>query len=84
VLNMQVGIRKLLLVGIGVILWVICLSRNDIVVDKSSVLSHMQVIYGGTHCVRMWSLFQKEEERKMLQQACSPLENCDNGNLRYT
>jgi hypothetical protein len=46
---MNGGIRKLLLVGIGAMLWVVWLSRNDIAFDKKLVLSYMQVIYKGTH-----------------------------------
>jgi hypothetical protein len=57
VLNMQGGMRKLLLVGIGAILWAIWLSQNDIAFDKLPVFSHMQVIYRDTHWARMWSLF---------------------------
>jgi hypothetical protein len=49
VLNMQGGMQKLLLVGIGVILLAVWLSQNNIVFDKSLVLSHMH----GTHWARM-------------------------------
>jgi hypothetical protein len=72
---MNGGIRKLLLVGIGAMLWVIWLSRNDIAFDKKSVLSYMQVIYKGTHWTRTWLVFQKEAQRKALQNACRLLEN---------
>jgi hypothetical protein len=34
ILNMNGGMRKLLLVGIGIMLWAVWLSRNDIVFDK--------------------------------------------------
>jgi hypothetical protein len=40
VLNMNGGMRKLLLVGIVVMLWVVWLSWNDIVFDKKPVLSY--------------------------------------------
>jgi hypothetical protein len=50
ILDMNGHMRKLLLVGIGIILFATWLSRNDIVFDKKHDLSYMQVInYKGTH-----------------------------------
>jgi hypothetical protein len=37
------------LVGIGAMLWAICLSRNDAVFDKIPIYSSMHVIFRGTH-----------------------------------
>jgi hypothetical protein len=74
ILNINGNMRKLILVGIGAILWGIWLSRNNVVFDKSLVLSYMQVIYGATHWTRTWSLFQKEEEHQKLQGARCLLE----------
>jgi hypothetical protein len=66
ILNINGNMRKLILVGIGAILWGIWLSRNDVIFDKSSILSYMQVIYRATHWTRTWSIFQKEEDRQKL------------------
>jgi hypothetical protein len=41
--------RKLLLVGVGDMFWSIWLSRNDIVFNKTSILSYMQVIFRATY-----------------------------------
>jgi hypothetical protein len=46
-LNMNSRTRKLVLVGIGTMLWSMWLSRNDITFDKKPILSYMQVIYVG-------------------------------------
>jgi hypothetical protein len=71
VLNMNGGMRKIFLVGIGSMLWAIWLSWNDIALDKKTVL---YILYIGNllgpYWTRMWSVFQKEEECKALQNAC--------------
>jgi hypothetical protein len=41
--------RKLLLVGVGDMFWSIWLSQNDIVFNKTSILSYMQVIFRATY-----------------------------------
>jgi hypothetical protein len=74
ILNINGNMRKLILVGIGAILWGIWLSRNDVVFDKRQVLSYMQVIYRATHWTKTWAIFQKEEDRQKLQDACRLLE----------
>jgi hypothetical protein len=74
VINMKRSLRNLFLVGIGAMLWAIWLSRNDIIFNKSPGLSYMQVIFRGTHWTRVWSAFQKENERRVLQNACRLLE----------
>jgi hypothetical protein len=55
------------------LLWAIWLSQNDIASDKKNSFV-MQIIYKGTHWTRLWPLFQKEEEHKLLQDACHLLE----------
>jgi hypothetical protein len=74
VINMKRSLRNLFLVGIGAMLWAIWLSRNDIIFNKSPGLSYMQAIFRGTHWTRVWSAFQKENERRVLQNACRLLE----------
>jgi hypothetical protein len=66
--------RKLVLVGIGAMLWSLWLSRNDIAFGKKPILSYMQLIYRGTYWTRTWSLFQKEDKRKSIEDACRLLE----------
>jgi hypothetical protein len=72
--NINSSKRQLLFAGIGAMLWGVWLSRNDVVFNKSPILSSMQVIYRGTHWARTWSLFQKEEDRHLLLSACRSIE----------
>jgi hypothetical protein len=41
--------RKLLLVGVSDMFWSIWLSWNDIVFNKTSILSYMQIIFRATY-----------------------------------
>jgi hypothetical protein len=66
--------RKLLLVGLGAMLWSIWLSQNDIVFNKTSISSYMQVIFRATYWTRTWSVFQKEEHQVFLCLACRLME----------
>jgi hypothetical protein len=74
ILNINGSMRKLILVGIGTILWGVWLSQNAVAFDKKPILSYMQVIYMATHWARTWSLFQEEEARQQLQDVCCLLE----------
>jgi hypothetical protein len=50
------------------------LSRNDVIFYKMSISSYMQVIFIGTHWARTWAVFQKEEKRHIIQDACQKIE----------
>jgi glutamine synthetase type III len=71
---MNLRSKCLLYVGIGAMFWGMCLSRNDVIFNKTSISSYMQVIFRGTHWARTWALFQKEENRTAIQAACRLVE----------
>ena len=68
------GPRKLILVGVAAICWVLWLNKNDVVFQNLMANSYLQVIFRGTFWIRQWSLLSKEEEGKMMKQGCSLLE----------
>jgi hypothetical protein len=72
--NMNVKNKRLFYVAIGVMLWSIWLSRNDIVFNKTPISSYLQGIFRGTHWTRMWAKFQKEENQNVLQTTCPVIE----------
>jgi hypothetical protein len=53
--------RKLLLIGMGAILWSIWLNQNDIVFNKTSISTYIHIIFRATYWTRAWSVFQKEK-----------------------
>jgi hypothetical protein len=65
---------QIFLVGIRAMLWVIWLSRTDMVFNKVTISSSMQVIFRGTHWTRTWTKFQKESKRKLLRTICHLIE----------
>jgi hypothetical protein len=72
--NMNLRSKRLLYVGIGAMFWGMWLNRNDVIFNKTSISSYMQVIFRGTHWARTWALFRKEENRTAIQAACRLVE----------
>jgi hypothetical protein len=62
-------------------LWAMWLSHNDIVFNKISISSSMQVIFWGIYWTRTWANFQKDQSKKTLQSAWSD-RILDNGDFR--
>ena len=44
--------RSLILMGVSAVCWAIWLSRNDIVFDKASIQSCLQIFFRATHWIR--------------------------------
>ena len=63
-------IRKQILVGASALCWAIWLNRNEVVFNRTTPNSFMQVIFRGTYWTRSWSLLSKEEERSNLKINC--------------
>jgi hypothetical protein len=76
--------RQIFLVGISTMLWAIWLSRNDIVFNKASISSSMQIIFRETYWKRTWANFQKDQMKNTLQSVCLSDRIHDNGDIRQT
>ena len=72
-----IGLNKKLmykiLVGASAVCWAIWLSRNDMVFNNSRAATPLQVIFRGTHWIRLWALLQKENERPQVTLGCRVL-----------
>ena len=67
--------KSLIMAGVVALCWAIWLSRNDLVFEKCSLKTYMQVLYRGTHWCRFWAQLQKhEEDRTVVKEACRALE----------
>ncbi|WVZ95944.1 hypothetical protein U9M48_041644 [Paspalum notatum var. saurae] len=69
----QGGLKKesLLLFGATGLFWALWLSRNEVVFDKCTPKSFLQVLFRGTYWLRLWAKLQRSEESKQgLLQAC--------------
>ena len=68
-------LKRQLLVGASVVCWAIWLSRNDVVFDKSSTKTYLQVLYRGTHWLRFWAQLQRcDEDKEAVQKAYQTIE----------
>ena len=54
---------------------VIWLSRNDVVFDKSPTKTYLQLLYRGTHWLRLWvQLQRRDEDKEAIQKVCQTIE----------
>jgi hypothetical protein len=68
-------LKRLLLAGASAFCWMIWLSRNDIVFDKFSIKTFLQVLYTGTHRLMFWLQLEKNDQNKeLIHHACFKLE----------
>jgi hypothetical protein len=67
--------RSLLLIGAAALCWSLWLTRNELVFDKCSPKSILQVVFRATHWLRQWGLLQRNEDmKKFIAQGCQKLE----------
>lgn len=62
------------MVGVAAVCWVIWLSRNDVVFERSKPNSCLHVIFRGAYWIRSWAILSKEEERDSLKLGYRSLE----------
>jgi len=68
-------LRRKLLTGASALCWAIWLSRDDIVFDISPSKIYMQVLYRGTHWLKLWARLQRcDEDKEELQEVCRTME----------
>jgi hypothetical protein len=65
---------RLCLIGVAALLWSIWLSRNEVVFNKCSPKSFVQIIFRGTFWARSWAALSKEEDGSILKRWCQKLE----------
>jgi hypothetical protein len=67
--------RNLLLNVASTICWAIWLSRNDVVFNKSSPKSCVQVTFRATYWYRFWSQLQpRREDQELIKSSCRNVE----------
>jgi hypothetical protein len=66
--------KSQILVGASAICWALWLTQNDVVFDKATTSSYLQVIFEGTYWTRYWTLLQKEEDHQFMKADCTTIE----------
>jgi hypothetical protein len=59
----------MIFIGVAAIYWAIWSSRNDLVFDKSLIVTYLQVIFGMMHWLRLWTTLHKDKEN-LIKVAC--------------
>src|SRR6266498_2904531 len=55
------SLTSIALLGAAITVWAIWLHRNDMVFEKKTISSPLQVIYTISHWLRAWAVLQKAE-----------------------
>jgi hypothetical protein len=66
--------KKLIITGASAACWAIWISRNDLVFNKTTMLTSLQVLFRMTHWLRCWAFLHNEEAKNKINQACRCLE----------
>jgi hypothetical protein len=62
--------KKLIITGASAACWAIWISRNDLVFNKTTMLTSLQVLFRMTHWLRCWTFLHNEEAKNKINQAC--------------
>jgi hypothetical protein len=67
--------KHLVITGVSALCWAIWISRNDLVFDKAPMMTYLQVLFRGTHWLRLWVQLQRSEgAADLIRRACRRLE----------
>ena len=66
--------KKIMFTDLCVFLWLIWLSRNDVVFHNNQKQTALQILFRATFLTRTWAILQKEEDRDLIADACRALE----------
>ena len=68
--------KRLVITGVSVFCWAIWISRNDLVFNNVSSFTYLQVLFRGTHWLRLWAQLQKDEaDGVLIKNVCRRLES---------
>jgi hypothetical protein len=74
-LGMDLKTKNLVITGVSALCWAIWISRNNLVFDNAHMMTYLQVLFRGTHWLRLWSRLQRSEDATVLiRNACRRLE----------
>jgi hypothetical protein len=66
--------KNLIITGASAACWTIWISRNDLVFNKTTMFTYLQVLFRTTHWLRCWAFLHNEEAKNKINQACRCLE----------
>lgn len=75
-LGLDLKTKNLVITGVSPLCWAILISRNNLVFDNAqSMTYYLQVLFRGTHWLRLWAQLKRSEDpANLIRNACRRLE----------
>jgi hypothetical protein len=75
-LGLDLKTKNLIITGVSALCWAIWISRNNLVFDNAQSMTYLQVLFRGTHWLRLWAQLQRSEDpaANLIRNACRRLE----------
>jgi hypothetical protein len=61
-------VKNLIIIGVAALCWAIWISRNDLVFNKTPMVTYLQVLFRATHWLRFWGHLQKVEDQEIIKE----------------
>jgi hypothetical protein len=73
--GVDLNTKNLIITGVSVLCWAIWISRNGLVFNKAQMFTYLQVLFRGTHWLKLWAQLQRSDDSAdLLRRACRYLE----------
>jgi hypothetical protein len=67
-------VKNLIITGVAALCWAIWISRNDLVFNKTPMVTYLQVLFRATHWLRFWGYLQRVEDQEIIKETCRRIE----------
>jgi hypothetical protein len=68
------SVEKMMLIGVAAVCWSLWLTRNDVVFQRTTSKSFLQVVFRAAHWIRSRGILSKEEAKVQLRDVARRME----------
>jgi hypothetical protein len=68
--GVHLKVKNLIITGVAALCWAIWISRNDLVFNKTPMVTYLQVLFRATHWLRFWRYLQRVEDQEIIKETC--------------
>jgi hypothetical protein len=68
--GVHLKVKNLIITGVAALCWAIWISRNDLVFNKTPMVTYLQVLFRATHWLRFWGHLQRVEDQEIIKETC--------------
>jgi hypothetical protein len=72
--GVHLKVKNLIITGVAALCWAIWISRNDLVFNKTPMVTYLQVLFRATHWLRFWGHLQRVEDQEIIKETCRRIE----------